>query len=175
MVASYWQLKIEENVKKGVQKWPWIPARTFILHFSWVHLAKELRAAFPSVSRGGTRMIPVREIASHGNRGSASSWFAATKSVLPYRPGSAHAFDSVHGKCLILNVSKTWKLIAKERWNFEEKMVVELCDVASHIRYRPCHLYQWHLVQPCRVVTLADSAHLREIHSTLPNWPLVWG
>lgn len=91
-------------------------------------------------------------------------------------PGSAHGFDSLRpdlgtkesvGKCPILRISKTWKLVAKEYWNLEEKMSLELCDVASHVR--SCHLSLVSMT-PCAALQSGHSgsvsAHLRGRRST---------
>lgn len=70
-------------------------------------------------------------------------------------------------KCLIFRTSKSSKLVAKKQWKFKEQVGLELCDVASCMRY--CHLS---LVQmtPGTALQAGDSGcgsgiHLRERRS----------
>lgn len=117
-----------------VQKRLWITEKPLSLHFPWVHLAKDCWATFSLFLMDV--VIPTRGIGS--KRGllqqnlSLEGLFQRVALIL-WRSDSSTK-DSVE-KRLIFRNSKRWKLIAREPWNFKEKLGLELCDIASCMRY----------------------------------------
>lgn len=116
------------------------------------------------MSREGVRMLPVRESAMVCCN---KICLALVQHMALILWGQTWTQRKSVGKCPILRISKTWKLVAKEYWNLEEKMSLELCDVASHVRY--CHLSLVSMT-PCAALQSGHSgsvsAHLRGRRST---------